>query len=107
MPSDAYYAEAVRWAASEKIVNGFEDDRFRADRKITREQLAVMLFRVARAENVDTAADFTDIAEVSDWAIDAVNWAVSNGIISGFEDRTLRPAGEVTVAEVIAAAVRF
>lgn len=100
-------AEAVRWAASEKIVNGFEDDRFRADRKITREQLAVMLFRVARAENVDTAADFTDIADVSDWAVDAVNWAVSEGIISGFEDRTLRPAGEVTVAEVIAAAVRF
>ena len=100
-------AEAVRWAASEKIVNGFEDDRFRADRKITREQLAVMLFRVARAENVDTAADFTDIADVSDWAVDAVNWAVSEGIINGFEDRTLRPAGEVTVAEVIAAAVRF
>ena len=100
-------AEAVRWAASEKIVNGFEDETFRADQKITREQLAVMLFRVARAENVDTAADFTDIADVSDWAVDAVNWAVSEGIISGFEDRTLRPAGEVTVAEVIAAAVRF
>ena len=100
-------AEAVRWAASEKIVNGFEDETFRADQKITREQLAVMLFRVARAENVEASADFTDISEVSDWAIDAVNWAVSNGIISGFEDRTLRPAGEVTVAEVIAAAVRF
>lgn len=100
-------AEAVRWAASEKIVNGFEDDRFLADRKITREQLAVMLFSMARVENVDTAADFTDIADVSDWAVDAVNWAVSEGIISGFEDRTLRPAGEVTVAEVIAAAVRF
>ena len=100
-------AEAVRWAASEKIVNGFEDDRFRADQKITREQLAVMLFRVSRAENVDTAADFTDIADVSDWAVDAVNWAVSEGIINGFEDGTLRPAGEVTVAEVIAAAVRF
>lgn len=100
-------AEAVRWAASEKIVNGFEDETFRADQKITREQLAVMLFRVARAENVDTAADFTDIADVSDWAVDAVNWAVSEGIINGFEDGTLRPAGEVTVAEVIAAAVRF
>ena len=100
-------AEAVRWAASEQIVNGFEDGRFRADQKITREQLAVMLFRVARAENVDTAADFTDISDVSDWAVDAVNWAVSEGIINGFEDRTFRPAGEVTVAEVIAAAVRF
>lgn len=100
-------AEAVRWAASEKIVNGFEDETFRADQKITREQLAVMLFSMARAENVDTAADFTDIADVSDWAVDAVNWAVSEGIINGFEDGTLRPAGEVTVAEVIAAAVRF
>lgn len=100
-------AEAVRWAASEKIVNGFEDETFRADRKITREQLAVMLFSMAKAENVDTTADFTDIADVSDWAVDAVNWAVSEGIISGFEDGTLRPAGEVTVAEVIAAAVRF
>ena len=100
-------AEAVRWAASEQIVNGFEDETFRAEEKITREQLAVMLFRVARAENVDTAADFTDISDVSDWAVDAVNWAVSEGIISGFEDGTLRPAGEVTVAEVIAAAVRF
>lgn len=100
-------AEAVRWAASEKIVNGFEDETFRADQKITREQLAVMLFSMAKAENVDTAADFTDIADVSDWAVDAVNWAVSEGIISGFEDGTLRPAGEVTVAEVIAAAVRF
>ena len=44
---------------------------------------------------------------MSDWAVDAVNWAVSEGIINGFEDGTLRPAGEVTVAEVIAAAVRF
>lgn len=100
-------AEAVRWAASEQIVNGFEDETFRAEEKITREQLAVMLFRVARAENVETSADFTDISEVSDWAVVAVNWAVSEGVISGFEDRTLRPAGEVTVAEVIAAAVRF
>lgn len=103
-------AEAVRWAASEKIVNGFEDETFRADQKITREQLAVMLFSMAKAEdveNVKTSADFTDIADVSDWAVDAVNWAVSEGIISGFEDRTFRPAGEVTVAEVIAAAVRF
>lgn len=103
-------AEAVRWAASEKIVNGFEDETFRADQKITREQLAVMLFSMAKAEdveNVKTSADFTDISEVSDWAVDAVNWAVSEGIISGFEDGTLRPAGEVTVAEVIAAAVRF
>ena len=103
-------AEAVRWAASEKIVNGFEDETFRADQKITREQLAVMLFSMAKAEdveNVKTSADFTDISEVSDWAVDAVNWAVSEGIINGFEDRTLRPAGEVTVAEVIAAAVRF
>ena len=100
-------AEAVRWAASERIVNGFEDGRFRADQKLTREQLAVMLFRMAKAEAVETSADFTDISEVSDWAVDAVNWAVSEGIISGFEDRTLRPAGEVTVAEVIAAAVRF
>lgn len=100
-------AEAVRWAASEKIVNGFEDETFRADQKITREQLAVMLFSMAKAENVKTSADFTDISEVSDWAVDAVNWAVSEGIINGFEDGTLRPAGEVTVAEVIAAAVRF
>ena len=103
-------AEAVRWAASEKIVNGFEDETFRADQKITREQLAVMLFSMAKAEdveNVKTSVDFTDISEVSDWAVDAVNWAVSEGIINGFEDRTLRPAGEVTVAEVIAAAVRF
>lgn len=58
-------------------MNGFEDETFRADQKITREQLAVMLFRVARAENVETSADFTDIADVSDWAVDAVNWAVS------------------------------
>ena len=80
------------------------------DARLTPEQLAVMLFSMAKAEdveNVKTSADFTDISDVSDWAVDAVNWAVSEGVINSFEDRTLRPAGEVTVAEVIAAAVRF
>ena len=98
-------AEAVRWAASEKIVNGFEDETFRADQKITREQLAVMLFRVARAENVEEA-EIADIADVSNWAADAVNWAVSNGVIDVLEDGSFDPSGSVTVEEILAAAVK-
>ena len=98
---DAWYAEAVRWAASEKIVTGSAETAFSPDAVLTREQAAVMLYRYAAAEapeSVAALAEFTDSAEISAWAREALGWAVEAGILRG-SDSLLRPKDCLTRAE--------
>ena len=76
------------WAAEAGIVSGYGGGRFGPNDEITREQLAVMLFRYAQLLNMstggrDSLTGFSDTASVSPWAQDAVAWAVDSGIISG------------------------
>ncbi len=82
----AYYAQAVAWAKSRGVVNGYDEDTFGPEDEITREQFAAMLSNYAkvvnRDETVDSAdqsvlADFADANTVSDWAKGAVAWAAS------------------------------
>ena len=95
-----WYADAVAWAASEGIVNGVTESRFAPDQPITREQLAAMMYRYAGSPEVsDLTLQFSDADEVSDYAADAVRWAVSEGVINGNDDGTLNPAGNTTRAE--------
>lgn len=105
--ADAWYAQAVAWAAAEEIVVGYADGSFRPDAPITREQLAVMLYRYAETQGMrtggrDTLRSFSDSGSVSDWARDAVAWAVDSGILAGRPDGTLDPAGTATRAEAAA-----
>ena len=100
-----WYAQAVNWAASVGVVNGFDDGTFQPNTAITREQLAAILCNYAQYKGFDTSASgslstFTDAASVSDWAKESVEWAVGSGLIGGYEDSTLRPQGTTTRAEV-------
>lgn len=111
--ADAWYADAVRWAADAEIVQGYGPDRFGPENPVTREQLAQMLYRYAAHRGDDLTADsnalaaFTDRASVSDWAEQAMAWAVSQGLISGKGNGILDPDGTATRAEVAAIFMRL
>ena len=106
--SDAWYAEAVQWAASQGIVSGFGDGKFAPGEMITREQLAVMLYRYAKDPQVSyTYLSFNDAGQVGGYAEEAVRWAVANGILTGKPGNLLDPQGNATRAEVAAMLQRF
>ena len=111
---DAYYAEAVRWAASEGIVGGYGGGLFGSDDAVTREQLAVILYRYAVYKGYDVSIgedtnilSYDDFADLSEYAIPAMQWACSAGVITGVTDATLVPQGEATRAQVAAMLMRF
>ena len=110
----AWYGEAVRWAASEGVVTGYGNGRFGTDDPITREQLATMLWRYAQHEGYDTTQggmaiqEYADYDQVSDFALEALDWAVSAGIVNGTGDgSTLSPQGQATRAQAAAMLQRF
>ena len=109
----AYYAEAIRWATSEGIVGGYGGGVFGPDDAITREQLAVMLWRFAQHAGYDTTQggmairEYVDYEQISDFALEALNWAVSAGIINGTSTTTLSPSGSATRAQVAVILMRF
>ena len=104
----AWYAEAVRWAASEGIVEGVSASEFAPDAEITREQLAAILWRYAgEPATAANLAAFTDAASVSAYAADATAWCVEQGIITGTTATTLAPQGAATRAQCAAMLMRF
>lgn len=112
---DAYYAEAVRWAASEGIVGGYGGGLFGSDDAVTREQLAVILYRYAVYKGYDVSIgedtnilSYADAFTVSEYAVAALQWACGAGIISGTGDgSTLTPQGEATRAQAAMVLMRF
>ena len=111
---DAYYAEAVRWAASEGIVGGYGGGLFGSEDAVTREQLAAMLWRYAVYKGYDVSIgedtnilSYADFADLSEYAIPAMQWACGAGVITGVTDATLVPQGEATRAQVAAMLMRF
>ena len=111
--ANAWYADAVSWAADAEIVQGYGPDRFGPENPVTREQLAQMLYRYAAHRGDALKADsnalaaFTDRAAVSDWAEQAMAWAVSQKLISGKGNGILDPDGTATRAEVAAIFMRL
>ena len=107
-----WYAQAVNWAASVGVVNGFDDGTFQPNAAITREQMAAILRNYAAYKGMDVTAvgdlsAYTDAASVSDWAKDSVQWMVGSGLLGGYEDGTLRPHGTTTRAEVASVLQRY
>ena len=108
----AYYAKAVAWAAENSIVTGYSDNAFGPNDAITREQLAVILFRYAQSKGlaaVDAAEHlnaFADAADVSSYAVQAMNWAVGQGLIQG-SNGLLLPQGTADRAQIAAVLHRF
>jgi hypothetical protein len=107
-----YYAEAVKWAAEKGIVSGGGDRLFSPDEKITREQMAVMLYNYEQSSGkipADIVVDreFTDWNEISDWAKNAVNVLVIQGVLIGKPGNLFVPQGTATRAEAAAMLHRF
>lgn len=97
--TDAWYTEAVRWAASQGIASG--SSHFNPNAPITREQLFVMLWRYAGSPAAtEKQLHFTDADEASDYALEALRWAVENGIIYGSGNGKIEPQTLATRAQV-------
>lgn len=107
----AWYADAVRWCAANRIVAGFEDGTFRPDAAVTREQLAVILrgytgcrYNTEWNRMIHISLDnFADAGSVSDWAAESVAWAAGKHIIAGRASgsgKVVDPAATATRAEV-------
>ncbi|MDM8288159.1 S-layer homology domain-containing protein [Slackia piriformis] len=107
--ADAWYAKAVSWASEAGIVNGTSDTTFDPEGKISREQIATMLYRYAgNGATADQAVldAFVDGDEVSEWAANEMAWAVEHGYMNGRGNNDLQPQGTATRAEIAALAVR-
>ncbi len=110
---DAWYADAVAWAISEGIVSGTGENEFSPDTPVTREQLAAILYRYAKtAGSGFTGAwafplNFSDAADVSEYAYEPLCWMTMKGIITGMGDGTLAPKENATRAQIAAIFRRF
>ena len=109
-----WYAEAVRWAAGEGIVNGVSETEFAPNAAVTREQLAAILHRYAQHKGYDVSIgestnilSYSDFASISEYAISAMQWACGEGIITGVTESTLEPRGTATRAQSAAILMRF
>ena len=110
--SGQWYTDAIVWASANNIVRGYGNGLFGANDKVTREQLATILFNYARFKGYDVSAseslsNYSDANDVSVWAQEAVRWAVAKGIITGRTATTIVPLGNATRAEVAAILMRF
>ena len=101
VPGEAWYTEAVRWATSQGIVGGYGGGKFGPNDPITREQLAVMLWRYSGSPaTINKELSFFDAGDASDYALEALRWAVENSIINGYGNGQLGPKGQATRAQV-------
>ena len=102
----AYYAEAVRWVASEKVVEGTTAETFAPDAAVTRAQMVTMLYRFAKAQGMDTTQggmairEFDDFDAVPAYALEAMDWAVNAGVLKGDNNRLL-PQDNCTRAQIV------
>jgi len=108
---DVWYFGAVEWAYHMGIVQGIGNREFAPNNNITREEMAVMLYRYSKVVGIefseDTVTEFIDNALISNWAIEAVNTMQKAGIISGRTDGNFDPPGTATRAEVATIFSRF
>ena len=110
--ADAWYADAVAWAADAGIVTGVSDTTFAPDQMMTREQIATILYRYAAYKNYDVTASndlssYTDAGQIGSYAVEAMQWANGAGLITGSTATTLNPLGSATRAEVATILMRF
>jgi hypothetical protein len=107
VPENQWYAKAVIWAAQAGVVEGYGDGTFGPNDKISRQDLAVMLWRYAGEPTATkTSLDFTDAAQASDYATAALLWASETGIVQG-DNGKLSPKGSATRAEAATMVMRY
>ncbi|MGM9650786.1 MAG: S-layer homology domain-containing protein, partial [Faecousia sp.] len=108
VPEGQWFSAPVLWAAQEGVVQGVSKTSFAPDAPVTREQIAAILYRYTKAEAVEEnkLSQFPDAGDVSTYAVDAMNWAVSNGLIRG-SDGKLLPQDSATRAQIAAVMMRW
>lgn len=112
LPQQHYAAQAAAWAAQQGLAAGYADGRFGPDDPVTREQMALMLFRFARLRGLstrprDSLRSFRDASAVSPYALEAVQWAAAAGLLSGRASGRLDPSGPASRAETAAILMAF
>lgn len=114
VPQDMWYTESINWAAKNGIVSGVSEREFAPDADITREQIALIIYRYAVISGLDVSTDentdlskFSDTENISDYAVDAMKYMVAKGIISGKGAGELAPGDRATRAEVATMLMKF
>ena len=115
VPAGKWYTKAVTWAAENGVVNGVGSGRFDPEGRVTREQIAAILFRYAQKKGCDTAARaelavFPDGGDVSRYAREALSWANAAGLVNGTntpQGVRLDPKGNATRAQVATILMRY
>lgn len=110
--AEAYYADAIGWAAENNIVTGDGDGKFRPNDEISREELSAILYRYAemKGEDMSKLADlsgFVDADQIQAYAREAMAWANGAGLILGQPGNLLDPQGDATRAEVATILTRY
>ncbi|MDR0930759.1 MAG: S-layer homology domain-containing protein [Clostridiales bacterium] len=105
---NVWYTNAVKWAANNKIVSGRDDGTFDPNGSISRQEIATILYRYKNSPATKAiVAEFIDSGEIASYARDAIAWAQSAGVITGYEDKSFNPKKPATRAEVAAIISRF
>jgi len=107
-----WYSNAVIWASTNGIVNGYEDGTFLPMQNVSREEMAAMLMRYAKYKGYDVSktvdlTSYVDGSTVSAWALSNMQWANGSGLIKGDENNKLNPQGSATRAEAAMILMRF
>ena len=106
--ASAWYADAVNWAAANGYVTGYDNGSYGPEDSLTREQLAVILYRYAGSPAPAGSLDgFADAASASAYAVDALRWAVGEGLLTGKDGGRLDPTGTASRAELAQILARF
>jgi REP element-mobilizing transposase RayT len=111
---EEYYTEAIRWATSEKIIQGYSTTEFKPDEMLTRQEMVTMLYRYAMYKNMDISVGkeidltkFVDSNAIADYAIDALTWGIGNNVIKGMSEISLAPVTLTARCEVAVVIMRF
>ena len=113
VPDGQWYTDAVLWAAENNITDGTSETTFSPNDALTREQMATFLYRFANfeaGEPIEVTGDlsgYTDADLVADYAVDAMTWAVGEGVISGIGNNTLAPDNTASRAQMATVLTRY
>ncbi|MEG2137773.1 MAG: S-layer homology domain-containing protein [Oscillospiraceae bacterium] len=110
LDSDIWYADAAAWATEAGIATGYADGSFRGGDPVSREQLALFLYRYSKLKNLELAqgvlTGYRDAGKISSWALDGMKHAVGAGLMTGSGGK-LNPKGSAQRAELAVMLVRF
>ncbi len=111
--AEQWYSAAVNWASKNGIVNGVDQNKFAPNRNVSREELVTILYRFSEKDKrqavskIDHLAVFADREQISDYAVEAMTWAIKEGLISGLSDSTIAPQSGANRAQIATILMRY